>query len=125
MAILGFYRIKLYQPPRSADMKQADRHTEQAQASERKGINLKLSPDDYARLERAKDKGGFRSVYEIAKLAVVSFLNHVDRAERRKEDDLPKDIGEEIELMFRDYAEAEQPQDVARYKRTPKPSFEP
>lgn len=106
-------------------MKQADRHTEQAQASERKGINLKLSPDDYARLERTKARGGFKSVYEIVKLAVVSFLNHVDRADHVKEDDLPKDIGEEIEQMFRDYVVADQPQDVDHGKRKPKPTFKP
>ena len=106
-------------------MKQADRRTEQAQADQRKGINLKLSPDDYERLERAKARGGFKSVYEIVKLAVVSFHNHVDRADHRKDDDLPKDIEEEIEQMFRDYVVADQPQDVEHYKRKPNPSFKP
>ena len=108
---------------RSANMRAYTRETEpatgQTQAGERKGINLKLSPKDYARAERIKEQYGYKSLYEIAMLAVVSFLNHVDRIEQRKEDDLPADVSEEIAQMFNDYIVADQPQDVTRYKRVP------
>ena len=77
--------------------------------TETKNVSVKIPGDLYAKLVSIKEKGGFKSVYEILQLLIVCYTRHVERAkqEPRTEPQQPDPIADEIGAMFADLADVE------------------
>lgn len=87
--------------------------------AETKTVSVKIPGDLYAKLVSIKEKGGFKSVYEILQLLIVCYTRHVERAKQEPtaEPPQPDPMADEIAAMFADLAGAEPtPESGARPK---------
>ena len=84
-------------------MKRQGEHTTPKTDTNTKTVSVKVPGEVYDRLNQIKDEQGFKSIYEIMQLLVVSFIRHTDRAQHTKEQkskDVAKPIADEIADMF-------------------------
>lgn len=84
-------------------MKKQGEHTTPKTDTSTKTVSVKVPGEVYDRLNQIKDEQGFKSIYEIMQLLVVSFIRHTDRAQQTKEQkskDVAKPIADEIADMF-------------------------
>ena len=75
-----------------------------------KTVSVKILGEVYDRLKRIKDEQGFKSIYEIMQLLVVTFVRHTDRAQQMKEQkvqDVAQPIADEIADMFSELTDTE------------------
>lgn len=75
-----------------------------------KTVSVKIPGEVYDRLKRIKDEQGFKSIYEIMQLLVVTFVRHTDRAQQMKEEkaqDVAQPIADEIADMFSELTDTE------------------
>ena len=81
----------------------------QGAKTETKTVSVKIPGDLYAKLVSIKEKGGFKSVYEILQLLIVCYTRAAERAkqEPRTKPQQPDPIADEIAAMFADLAEVE------------------
>ena len=66
-------------------MKRQGEHTTPKTDTSTKTVSVKVPGEVYDRLNQIKDEQGFKSIYEIMQLLVVSFIRHTDRAQQTKE----------------------------------------
>ena len=75
-----------------------------------KTISVKIPGEVYDRLKRIKDEQGFKSIYEIMQLLVVTFVRHTDRVQQmkgQKVQDVAQPIADEIADMFSELTDTE------------------
>lgn len=68
-----------------------------------KTLSVKVPGEVYDRLNQIKDEQGFKSIYEIMQLLVVTFIRHTERTQQAKEEkalDVAQPIADEIADMF-------------------------
>ena len=77
--------------------------------TETKNVSVKIPGDLYAKFVSIKEKGGFKSVYEILQLLIVCYTRHVERTEQEPQTELqqPDPMADEIAAMFADLADVE------------------
>ena len=77
--------------------------------TETKNVSVKIPGDLYAKLVSIKEKGGFKSVYEILQLLIVCYTRHVERAKQEPstEPQHPDPMADEIAAMFADLEDTE------------------
>lgn len=77
--------------------------------TETKTVSVKIPGDLYAKLVSIKEKGGFKSVYEILQLLIVCYTRHVERARQKPtaEPEPADPMADEIAAMFADLADVE------------------
>lgn len=91
---------------KASDHKQGTAQTETGT----KTVSVKVPGEIYDRLNKIKSEQGFKSVYEILQLLVVSFIRHTDRTQQKKAQqlqDVPQPITEEIAEMFSQFTDSE------------------
>lgn len=106
-------KFKLYSRAQDSKSKSKVSNCSQAHTqaeTKTKTVSVKVPGEVYDRLNQIKNEQGFKSIYEIMQLLVVTFIRHTDRAQQKKRQgfqDITQPIADEIADMFSQLADTE------------------
>lgn len=106
-------KFKIYNKAQATEGKAKASNQKQSTSQTETGtktVSVKVPGDVYDRLKQIRSEQGFKSVYEILQLLIVSFIRHTDRAQQKKAQqlqDVPQPIAEEIAEMFSQLTDSE------------------